>query len=492
LQIKSDGAVTFPGWAFYLSGGQIFFRIYQTSTGTGFRLSTDDTFNDGEYHSVVVTYGGLNGLSKGGAGTKIYVDNQLVDTTLSHDVAFTASTLNSNDYRIGMASYGSLWFDGCLCKVIQFGVELSAQEATQLLTEMNTAIPYTAVDFKSDTRYINAIADGMMKKTGTDDWIVDGVGGVLSKVSDPERGQVLAVYSGAGNITYAYQYNLEAGYYRLKGWLRGDGTGGTARIKVGGTWMTGSNATSTWQMIDEVLYNPSAANVPFKMGQTAATTNTCYYSDIECIKLNSANENDFASPHSYIADGKGWNESVGAVASGFLENTGWTVDAGAYLVQTDDDNFGKYFYASGASSLASMPNPLSCPYGQWEFDLWKGFDSGQPYVSFLQDKVASTFNANGYQFVVSSTEQVLLRRTDSGSATTIISGSVGAFPIAEWVHVKITRDTFGYWKVWVNDVQVGSRTLENTYTSGLPFVSINSAATAGDRYKNFKIIPYIQ
>jgi hypothetical protein len=81
--------------------------------------------------------------------TKIYVDNQLVDTTLAHDVAFTASTLNAKDYRIGMASYGSLWFDGPMSYVAQFGVELSAQEATQLLTEMNTAIPYNLTDIKS-------------------------------------------------------------------------------------------------------------------------------------------------------------------------------------------------------------------------------------------------------------------------------------------------------------------------------------------------------
>ena len=224
--------------------------------------------------------------------------------------AYTISA-NDADIIIGNATTGARPQNNNLHEVLFFNVVLTAQQISQLYNETSTSVPYTAVDFKSKDRYINTVADGMMKKTGTDDWIVDGVGGVLSKVADPERGQVLAVYSGGGAITYAYQYNIGVGYYRLRGWLKGDSAnGGIARIKVGGTWMTGSNATDTWQMIDEVIYNPSNASVPFKMGQTAATTSYSYFSDIECIKLNSNNENDFASPRAYIADGKGWNEST--------------------------------------------------------------------------------------------------------------------------------------------------------------------------------------
>jgi len=230
IAIKSDGATVFPGWALYLSGGQIFFRIYQTSTGTGFRLSTDDTFNDGEYHSVVVTYGGLDGADKGGDNAKIYVDNQLVDTTLAHDVAFTASTLNTNDYRIGMASYGSLWFDGPMSYVAQFGVELSAQEATQLLTEMNTAIPYNLTDIKSypastgmkdgvvqayiaDGKGWNEsvanVTSGLLENTGftvnTGTWKVsdrDGFNKVLECVADGQIEQPLGGVSGWTTNTF--------------------------------------------------------------------------------------------------------------------------------------------------------------------------------------------------------------------------------------------------------------------------------------------------
>jgi len=489
IAIKSDGSTIFPGWALYISGGQIFFRIYQTSTATGFRISTDDTFNDGEVHSVVVTYGGTTG-GQGGVNTKIYVDNQLVDTTLSHDVAFTASTLNANDYRIGMASYGSLWFDGPLYYVAQFGAELTSQQANQLLTELNTTIPYTAVDFKSKDRYINAVADGMMKKSGTDDWIVDGVGGVLSKYTDTIRGQVLAVYSGAGNITYAYQYNLEVGYYRLRGWLRGDGTGGTARIKVGGVWMTGSNATGTWQYIDEVLYNPSAANVPFKMGQTVATTNTCYFSDIECIKLNSNNENDFVSPRAYIADGKGWNESVSPTTSGFLENTEWVVDTGS--LEVTDEGDGTKSLELGLATEAHRPNPITSGYGTWEFELWKDLDTSQPYVSFLQDRIASFANALGYQIVVSATEAVILRRTTAGGATTVFATAAGYMPLQQWVQFKITRTTDGTWRMWLDDVEIDSATVDNTYTTGLPYININSSNPVGDKIRNFRFIPYIE
>jgi hypothetical protein len=501
IAIKSDGAVLFPGWALYISGGQIFFRIYQTTTATGFRISTDDTFNDGEVHSVVVTYGGLNGLDKGGAGTKIYVDNQLVDTTLAHDVAFTASTLNANDYRIGMASYGSLWFDGPLYYVAQFGAELTSQQANQLLTELNTTIPYTAVDFKSKDRYINAVADGMMKKSGTDDWIVDGVGGVLSKVSDPERGQVLAVYSGAGNITYAYQYNIGVGYYRLRGWLKGDATnGGIARIKVGGTWMTGSNATDDWQMIDEVLYNPSAANVPFKMGQTAATTSYSYYSDIECIKLNSNNENDFASPRAYIADGKGWNQSLANITtSGQIENTGFTLQSGHWKVN-DEDGFNKNLTCV-SNGLATRPS--NQVYGTWEFDFKRTTDADVDYISIISDRIGATVEPIGYHLLVTdygaTQDTVALRRSTGVGATLLFVGEAGIITSGEWYKFRITRDASGVFKIYMKGATDADYVLltasggsnpvtDNTYTT---CAHINLDLDTGN-IRNFRFIPYIE
>ena len=102
------------------------------------------------------------------------------------------------------------------------------------------------------------------------------------------------------------------------------------------------------------------------MGQTAAAIGSCYYSDIECIKLNSDNENDFASPQGYIADGKGWNESVANATSGFLTNTGWTVDSGTWAVQSAD-GFNKKLACIGTGRVSALNGQA---YGTWEWDVY--------------------------------------------------------------------------------------------------------------------------
>jgi len=254
--------------------------------------------------------------------------------------------------------------------------------------------------------------------------------------------------------------------------------------------MTGTNATATWQYIDEVLYNPSVASTPFKMGQTAAAIGSCYYSDIECIKLNSDNENDFASPRGYIANGEGWNESVTPTTGGFLENTGWIVDTGS--LEVTDEGDGTKSLELGLATEAHRPNPITSGYGTWEFELWKDLETSQPYISFLQDRVASFANALGYQIVVASTETVILRRTTAGGATTVLTTAAGYMPLQQWVKFKITRTTNGTWRMWIDDVEVGTATVDNTYTTGLPYININSSNPVGDKVRNFKFIPYIQ
>jgi len=482
-------------YMFQGKNGEPYFSIILVTNGIQFQTlagSPQDnkiypTYWDNKWHNLVCVRDGDDR-----ADAKIYWDGVLQASAAAGNIGVAPTAR-----FFGNATSNS--FTGESTGAIVFNRALSAEDVAKLYEEYQTKQPYTAVDFKSKDRYINAVADGMMKKTGADDFIVDGVGGVLSKVADAERGQVLAVYSGAGNITYAYQYNLEVGYYRLRGWLKGDATnGGIARIKVGGVWMTGSNATDNWQMIDEVVYNPSAANVPFKMGQTAATTSYAYYSDIECIKLNSANENDFASPKGYIADGKGWNESLADVTSGFLTNTRWTVDSGTWAVQSAD-GFNKKLACIGTGRVSALNGQA---YGTWEWDVYHaaGTDSRVYFIASSSIAHGST-GQSGYMLSILSTERIVLHRNNGdGSSSTMFQTDQDYVPENAWIRLRVTRKTnnefITYFSLdsgltWTEVVESsGSNPITDaTYTTSTRVVS---ALGTSDATKSFKFIPYIQ
>jgi len=381
---------------------------------------------------------------------------------------------------IGNVLAGTKPWIGAFSYMAILGAAVSDEDMAKIYEELMTSIPQTAVDHKSNSRYINAVADGMMQKTGTDDWIEDGAGCVLSKYSDPERGQVLAVTAGGGAISYALQYNLGTGWYRLRGWIRADGTGGNARMKVGSTWMTGNTTDSTWLYVDQVIYNSSSASTPFKLGQISGSVNTTYYSDIECIKLNSDNPNDFASPHAYIADGKGWNESVANVTSGFLENTGWKVESGAWKV-LNDNGFNK---AIQCTTAGIVKKPASQIYGTWEFDGYVGSGTILDIVFASSD---GTIN-NGYKLrFYPQFSTIALQKVVAASGSNLVTNAT-MLTTNTWVKIKITRTTFNIFKLWIDDTYIGT-IQDATFTT-----CVNSLieGDALNKVRNFKFIPYIQ
>ena len=481
-------------YMFQGKNGEPYFSIILVTNGIQFQTLTGSpqdnkiypTYWDNKWHNLVCV---RNGDDR--ADARIYWDGALQTSSSAGNIGVAPTAR-----FFGNATSNSFTGETTGAKV--WNTVLSAEDVAKLYEEESTRKPYTAVDFKSKDRYINSVADGMMKKSGTDDWIVDGVGGVLSKVSDPERGQVLAVYSGAGNITYAYQYNIGVGYYRLRGWLKGDSAnGGIARIKVGGTWMTGSNATDDWQMIDEVIYNPSAANVPFKMGQTAATTSYAYYSDIECIKLNSNNENDFASPRAYIADGKGWNESVANVTSGDLENTDFKVQSGTWKV-VDVDSFNKQIKCIVAGR-ASIPSEQV--YGTWECEIYHSASTESRVYFIANSSIAhGSSGQSGYMISLLSTERIALHRNNGdGTSTTLFQTVQDYIPENTLIRLRITRKTNNQFIVyfslngltWTEAVEESGSNpvIDATYTASTNVVLSFGAL---DAIRNIRFIPYIE
>jgi len=498
IMIKSDGAVIFPGWAMYISGGQIFFRIYQTTTATGFRISTDDTFNDGEEHTVVVTYGGLNGLSKGGGNVKIYVDNQLVDTTLAQDVAFTVSTLNSGNWVLGEASYGSLWFDGPIRYAAQFGVEFTPQEATQLLTELNTAIPYNLTDVKSVGNYVNILPDGNMEDTGTDTYASFNSATVTKETDSPHSGgKYLKIsYNGVASPGARVNDQVQVGKtYRFTGWAKSDGTWTPQINDFSGVFWEGTTSTD-WQRFD-VIKEWTNAGLDFILYHSGQTSGYTAWDDINIFECEPDGTPKYMK--AYIADGKGWNESVANVTSGQIENTGFTLQSGFWKVN-DEDGFNKNLTCV-SNGLATRPS--SQVYGTWEFDFKRTTNADIDYISFVSDRIGATVEPIGYHLLVTdygaTQDTVALRRSTGVGATLLFVGEAGIITSGEWYKFRITRDASGVFKIYMKGATDADYVLltasggsnpstDNTYTI---CTHLNLDLDTGN-IRNFKFIPYIQ
>jgi hypothetical protein len=218
-------------------------------------------------------------------------------------------------------------------------------------------------------------------------------------------------------------------------------------------------------------------------------------------KLNSNNENDFASPRAYIADGKGWNESVANVTSGQLENTGFNINGGTWKV-SDVDGFSKSL--DSQSNGAYLNKPCNQVYGTWEFEAWRTNDSSVLYIGLIGDKIGESVTYDGYQVLLTNfggtARAVALRRATTSSATTLFVSQAETVADATWNKYRVTRDTSGVFKIYMmgpSDADyvlltatAGSNPVtDNTYTvcthNNLDFDTSN-------KIRNFRFIPYIE
>ncbi len=190
----------------------------------------------------------------------------------------------------------------------------------------------------------------------------------------------------------------------------------------------------------------------------------------------------------YIADGKGWNESVANVTSGQLENTGFNVESGTWQVD-DNDGFDKVI---NCISTGHVSMPMNQIYGTWEFYL-NHHDLANTFVTFMSDNTELT-PSNGYSLITLSTEAIRFREYNPG-VTNHFTSSIGTAIPDAWEKYTITRATDGTFSVYLNDVLVntdggGSNpVLDNTITTCSHLVL---SFGTGDKIRDFKFIPYIQ
>ena len=485
---KSEGAANYTGWNFYMdANGRPTFRIYDAGLASGINVYISEIVNDGKWHTLIMTYDGTDAN-----GVTMYLDGEKGTHTVVNNVAFGGSTLNAQDWNLFEASYGSLHFDGEAQQLLQFPVDvvLTGSECSQLYTELEQEAHYDAVDTKTLSNPARTlIADGDMEESGTTDWTAVNNATLTKQTTTPHGGaRCLRVEKNGTNFPYAKQGTAVIGKtYRVTGWARTDGTVGVARLFVSDLNKPISVATTAnWTYFDQTVTATASTVLIALMALTSgADGEYCEFDDVKVQEVPNADD-------VYIADGKGWNESVANVTSGFLENTGWERQSGTFAIDDTGTSFNKEITCVGTGTVAKPCQQVS---GTWEFDYTKQ-DGSAVTLYFIADS-KDTSVLNGYGIPLTTTERVQQKEYLNGAGSTPWQTAEDTFPVGVSVGVKITRTAAGLVRVYLDDVEVttaggGSGSYPNTdltYTTSSFFVATMGN---GDIIKNFRFLPYIE
>ena len=125
----------------------------------------------------------------------------------------------------------------------------------------------------------------------------------------------------------------------------------------------------------------------------------------------------------------------------------------------------------------SFPQPHA--YGTWEFEV---FPSNETCVLFIAEEIAPYNVSNSYIFYVYFSGIVQLLKKITAGAMTVVINAPDTVNLNQWNFIKITRTLDGEFKMYINEVLVGTAT-DTTHTISNFSVIQNNA---GERVRNFK------
>ena len=274
--------------------------------------------------------------------------------------------------------------------------------------------------------------------------------------------------------------------YRITGWAKSDGTW-TPQINDFTTTLWTGTLSTDWQYFDFVkTWDNSAKDfLLYHSGQTSGYT---AWDDITVQEIPN-------SDPVYIADGKGWNESVANETTGFLSNADWEIDSGTWKVVNNGGSDGKKHIDCIATGKVFRDSKQA--YGAWEFDIYKTADAGSSVFVLMSDIVGTLgTNTNSYYFNFASTEKFELYRDTSGA--TLLQQSSGTFSLNTWYRIRLTRDgtTWTMYHSTDNGQTYTATPLGYSVAEAAPHTSSNVAfawsTAVGGKYRNFKFSPIIQ
>lgn len=137
------------GWTIYMEAGKITVS-FAHSAGNYIKIETDNTYNNGEYHFLFVTYD----ASSTAAGITVYIDGVPVDVTILKDTLAVTMQAATNSSMGGREA--ALFYDGILDEVIIWYTEVNQGNITRMYNEGN-GIAWSPIDMitpeDGDTEY---------------------------------------------------------------------------------------------------------------------------------------------------------------------------------------------------------------------------------------------------------------------------------------------------------------------------------------------------
>ena len=184
----------------------------------------------------------------------------------------------------------------------------------------------------------------------------------------------------------------------------------------------------------------------------------------------------------YIADGKGWNESVGNESAGFLSNTDWELNGVNTQIVSSEKLDGKKEIKAIAGGIQGS-RPSNQAYGTWECKMNRN-STNFCTLSIIHPTKHGGFNVSGaYNISYRDNGNILLRYNSSA----IVSDTTERAVDVE-VAIKVTRTPAGLWELFVDGVSKGTGTEATGTTSAWNALE----ADAGNTIKDFRFLPYIE
>lgn len=405
--------------------------------------------NGTDYISVVNGTVTVNGF--GGATTNVFVNgvdgNTIADTgkiyhvTIISDTGFTAS-----DMDIGRLE-GTGFFGGQVFECFTLTNELSQFEVAQLYEEYAEEGNYNSTPDK--TRLPQILAHN---EFGLDSIWTKGTGWTIAGGKASSDGSQAADSDLTQNVGAVGDfYTIE---YELSGYSAGNITAlaGTAE---------GTDRAANGVYIEGVT---AAGN-----GLLGLRADLDFVGDVDWIRISEGSQLD------YYVDGKDWNESVGNVTAGFLENSSWVVDSGTYQIDDAGNANGTKQITNVAAGIISKNS--SQAFGTFQMDFQLDTSTDTINWDFIWD------GTNGYRLQIGND---VYKITEIG---------VGDVVTGTWTSdtdshtAKVTRNAAGSLTLYLDGVSTGIPASDLTVvTSTIQKVD----ADAGNAVRNFKFSPVIQ
>jgi hypothetical protein len=247
-----------------------------------------------------------------------------------------------------------------------------------------------------------------------------------------------------------------------------------------------------------------ADNNAWKLNRVGGYPTYPLTSEVEDIRLyTSAKDEEWVKKYNNsfakrvrLADDFRYDPVGAAVPKGWIEGTGTyeikELAAGDSVLKHIDVGT-KYLECTSAGSIAI---PSKTAYGTWEFDLYKGVNSSNIEVGFMQPKIwPRTGSSGGQWFILGGGERIWLRRD---AVVSNFFTTLSYFDWATWYSIKITRTKDGEFYVYIKGGSFGINwfLVDPTGGAGSNPVTDNTNKTseyfvldfdASDRIANIKI-----